>query len=85
MNTRDLEKAISLGVDFRFQFIGSKNHFGGWALHVALRKDNDDEGQFIKTARGEHKRYKSLDTAIAELIRIGIPTDCASRITITIG
>lgn len=74
MTISDLKKAHSLGVQFHFSFIsGLDGH--GWSCSVDLlddwNTDNQGSGEFIKTARGDYKRHKTIDAWLFDLVRNG--------------
>ena len=79
MKMSDVKQAHSLGVNLHFQFIGVLDG-KGWSccalLHDTFNTDNEGLGNFIRTARGEYKRHKTIDAWLKELVTVGAPSQC---------
>lgn len=79
MKMSDIKQGHKLGLKFHFSFIGAMDG-AGWSCCAYLQDnwDTDREGlgNFLRTARGEYKRHKTIDAWLRELITIGAPSDC---------
>ena len=72
MTLMDLKKALALGVEFRFVFLAG-HRFEYWVVTAYKLKDKDDKGVDIQAARGESRHFRSLDAAVAAVVRAGAP------------
>lgn len=72
MNLADLKKALMLGVEFRFTFVAS-SRFDSWAVGIDRIDGSSAKGDWIQAARGDTRRFATLDAAVRAVVRAGAP------------